>query len=132
MSRQQVIAFRGNVQVQQVTSGPLNLTLIGEPNDGSQEITYLAFANATELGLPQSLDDASVDRLGAQSYHITAADGEWTFDAQSMHLHRDVSREFYTVVPPRPAPWSKRLFWRAVLGIAATSFGRAWLARRSR
>jgi hypothetical protein len=130
VSRQQVIAFRGTVQVWRDAAGPLNLTIVGQPNDGSAETTYLGFAQATELELPPLLDKVAVDRLGAQSYHITASSGEWTLDAKSMHLHRDVTGAFYAVVPPRAAPLIKRVFWRLVLAIAATSLGRALLARR--
>lgn len=130
MSRQQVIAYRGAVQIRRDTVGPLNLTLIGKADDGTGETTYLAFANATPLDMPAYVQDVVVHRIGAQSYHVITPNAQWTLDARSMHLHRDVAAGFYEAVPPRGAPLWKRLFWRVVLWLAATSVGRVLLARR--
>jgi len=45
------------------------------------------------------------------------------------HIHREVAGAFYKALPPRPVPLRKRLFWRVMLGLAATSAGR-WLLLR--
>jgi hypothetical protein len=44
-----------------------------------------------------------------------------------VHLHRDLAAQFYRAIPPRPAPWAKRVFWRLVLGLAASRAGLALL-----
>lgn len=50
--------------------------------------------------------------------------------AASDRGHRDVTAEFYRAVPPRAVPWRKRLFWRAVLALAATPVATLILRRR--
>ena len=50
--------------------------------------------------------------------------------AGSDSRHRDVGVQFYRAVPPRPVPWRKRLFWRALLAFAATPVAALLLRRR--
>jgi hypothetical protein len=44
-----------------------------------------------------------------------------------VHLHREIAPQFYRAIPPRPAPWAKRVFWRMVLALAASRAGLALL-----
>ena len=44
-----------------------------------------------------------------------------------MHLHREVSATFYRAIAPRLVPWSKKLFWRMVLSMVASRFGKSVL-----
>ena len=57
---------------------------------------------------------------------------EWRVRCNTWQLHRDVGAAFYRAVPPRPTPWSRRLPWRVLLGIAATAPGRWLLAKRAK
>ncbi len=45
-------------------------------------------------------------------------------------VHEDVRAVIEAVIPPRPVPWRKRLFWAVVLRILRSPRGRAWLATR--
>jgi len=47
-------------------------------------------------------------------------------------VHEDVGTAIYAVIPPRPVPLGKRLFWRLVLRLLRSPRGRAWLAARYR
>jgi len=40
-----------------------------------------------------------------------------------VHLHREVAAQFYHAIPPRRAPWAKRMFWRTVLALGASRMG---------
>jgi hypothetical protein len=44
-----------------------------------------------------------------------------------VHLHREVSATFYRAIEPRTVPWGKKLFWRIVLSMAASRFGKSLL-----
>jgi hypothetical protein len=73
------------------------------------------------------LEDAVVEHGGGQQYGIRCVTGEWLVEATAVHLHREIAAAFYRAIPPRPAPWRKRLFWRAVLALAANRPGLAAL-----
>jgi len=92
----------------------------------------LSFAGAAPADLPQTLDNATVARVGEKTYCIASGEHSWTLTARAAHLHREVAREFYQAVPAQPIRWTQRLFWRIVLALAATSAGRRLLAARSR
>jgi hypothetical protein len=77
--------------------------------------------------MPDVLEDPIVDRVDERRYRIASAPREWILEASAIHLHREISTTFYRAVPPRAAPWSKRLFWRVVLGLAASSWGKRLL-----
>lgn len=53
----------------------------------------------------------------------------WMTDRAPLH-HEDVGTAIQAVIPPRPVPFGKRLFWRLVLWALQTSVGRNWIARR--
>lgn len=126
-----VAEFSGRVECRRA-AGPLGLTLIGRAADRPEETLYAGFVTKPSDGLPDVLDDVRVHSQGRQRYRISSSRGAWDISATGLHLHRDVTAEFYKAVPPRVAPLRKRLFWRAVLALAATPLGRRLLARRKR
>jgi hypothetical protein len=91
------------------------------------EPTALAFNTATPTELPARLVDAVVEQLAAGEYRIESDAREWRIQASAVHLHRDVGTPFYQAIPPRAAPWTKRIFWRLVLSLAGSRAGLATL-----
>jgi hypothetical protein len=87
----------------------------------------LAFAAVAPPGLPEALEDATVEQLDDGRYRIWSGKREWIVPARSVHLHREVSTTFYRAIAPRLVPWNKRLFWRIVLSIAASRVGKTLL-----
>lgn len=131
MSAQPVIAYRGKVELRLNAASPLGVKLVGRSAD-TNETACLSFVGAPPPNLPSELHDPTVHRIDAASYRLAAGERAWTIPATGIHLHRDVSEVFYRAVPPRPVPLSKRIFWRVIVGLAATPLGRALLARRGR
>lgn len=115
-------AFRGPVSCRP-QPGPLGLALTGATAAHPQQPTTLQFAASAPAQLPGALEDARVEDLGGGRYRIRSAQGEWLLSAPAVHLHRDVARQFYRAIPPRPVPAGKRLFWRLVLALAASRAG---------
>ena len=93
----------------------------------AEEPTALAFSAMAPADLPVTLEDAVVDHLGGAQYRIGAGQREWLIASPAVHLHRDIATQFYRAIPPRPAPWAKRVFWRVVLLLAASRTGLALL-----
>jgi len=122
-----IVAFRGGVGCRRDSNGPLGLTLLGWSSDHPDEKVALAFSGRAPDTLPEVLEDAIVDRIGEGTYRIASTPREWLVEARAVHLHREVSAPFYRAIPPRAAPWSKRLFWRVVLGMAAHKWGKRLL-----
>ena len=123
---QEVVQFSGKIECRRDGCGPLGLILRGHTTHRPDELAQLSFAGAAPEDFPQTLDDATVTRSGAESYRITSGTRSWTLNARAAHLHREVAHEFYRAVPLPRARWTQRLFWRIVLALAATSAGR-WL-----
>jgi hypothetical protein len=121
-----LVSFRGAVRCARAR-GPLGVTLSGETPERPGEPTALAFSAAAPPGLPESLDDAVVERLGADQYRISSPPREWLIAAPAVHLHREIAAQFYRVIPPRPVPLPKRWLWRVVLALAASRAGLAAL-----
>jgi hypothetical protein len=121
-----IVRFRGGVSCRR-DEGPLGLTLIGRTTDRPDEIATLAFTAAAPPGLPEALEDATVEQVGAGRYRIWSGKREWILSARSAHLHREVSTTFYRAISPRLVPWNKRLFWRVVLAMASSRAGRRLL-----
>jgi hypothetical protein len=121
-----IVRFRGGVSCRR-DDGPLGLILIGRTTDRPDETATLAFAASVPAGLPEGLEDATVEQLDAGRYRIWTGRREWIFPARSAHLHREVSATFYRAITPRLVPWSKRLFWRVVLGLASNRLGKRLL-----
>jgi hypothetical protein len=82
--------------------------------------------------LPASLADVIVEASAAPEVLLHSGAQVWRLRCSTWQLHRDVGATFYAAIPPRPTPWSRRLGWRVLLGIAGTAPGRWLLARRSR
>jgi len=123
---QRIVRFRGGVSCRR-DEGPFGLTLIGCTTDRPDELATLAFSGTAPAKLPEALEDATVEQLSGGQYRICSGQREWIIPARSVHLHREVSATFYRAVAPRPPPWSKRLFWRIVLALAASSTGKRLL-----
>jgi hypothetical protein len=127
-----VLAFDGPVQVRSDLSGPLGFTLTGRGAGENSEMTELAFVCRAPEDVPLLLENVAVHRLGVTQFQLYGSGQEWTFEAAGVHIHRDVTDVFYKAVPPREAPLKKRVFWRVVLSLAPTAFGRALLSRFKR
>jgi hypothetical protein len=121
-----IARFRGGVSCRR-DDGPLGLTLVGRTIDRADEVATLAFAAEAPEGLPEALEDATVEQIDVSQYRIWSGKREWVFPARSMHLHREVSTTFYRAIAPRLVPWNKRLFWRVVLAMAASRIGKSLL-----
>lgn len=121
-----IVRFRGGVSCRR-DDGPLGLTLIGRTTDRLDEIATLAFAAGAPAGLPEALEDATVEQVDSGRYRIWSGRREWIFPARSIHLHREVSTTFYRAIAPRLVPWSKRLFWSLVLAMASSRVGKQLL-----
>jgi hypothetical protein len=105
----------------------LGLTLIGWTLDHPEEKVALAFSGHAPEGLPEVLEDPTVDQLGDGRYRISSAPREWLVEARAVHVHREIANVFYRAIPPRAVPWGKRLFWHVVLGMAANRWGKRLL-----
>jgi hypothetical protein len=119
-------AFRGPVTCTRAAGVP-ELTLSGNSAQAPGGETTLAFSAAELPDLPGTLHDAVVERLDGGQYRIVSAPREWLISASAAHLHRDIAADFYRAIPPRPAPWKRRLFLRVVLALAASRAGLAAL-----
>lgn len=51
-------------------------------------------------------------------------------DPPRVFVHEDVATAVEAVVPPRPVPWSRRLFWQLVFVLMRHRPTRDWLLRR--
>jgi len=115
-------SFSGAVTCTRAAGVP-ELTLRGVSAGPAAAPTALAFSAAVSSELPERLQDAIIERVGSGQYRIRSAERAWLISAGAAHLHRDVGAQFYRAIPPRPVPLSKRVFWRAVLGLAASRAG---------
>jgi hypothetical protein len=128
-----VLRFAGPVKA---APGPGRggITLLGqlaEP-DGTSTPAQLSLICEQVPSLPDELNDVIFEALTAPQIALRDGAREWRIDCVTWQLHRDVGAMFYAAVPPRVAPWTRRLAWRALLGTAATAPGQWLLARRSR
>jgi hypothetical protein len=122
-----VAAFRGVVRCRRDSAGPLEITLEGRAADAAGEPLSVAFSGATDPGLPDTFEEVMVERVGPTRYRIAAGARDWLMEAAAVHLHRDVARAFYQALPPRPAPFGRRLVFRLALGLARSRIGLAVL-----
>lgn len=141
-----VIAFSGAVRCRR-EDGTLGLILEGRTADAPHQEVSLVFSLGAGVPprLPEILHELVVEQMPGHDSYIEAgngeagprrelkgfrlhsAEGEWVFRALAYHLHREVSESFYRAIPPRSAPWSKVLFWRIVLALAARPAGKRLL-----
>ena len=118
--------FRGPVSCRRAC-GPLALTLAGFTAERPGEPTTLTFGAPPPQDFPDALEDALIECLAPGEYRVTGAAGAWRIAASAVHVHTEVGAAFYRAVPPRPVPWGRRVFWRAVLALAASRAGLAAL-----
>jgi hypothetical protein len=119
-----VVTFRGGVSCRRDSNGPLGLTLIGWTADHPDERATVAFSGRAPDTLPEVLEDPTVYRVDDRRYRITSSPREWIVEATAVHVHREIATSFYRAIPPRAAPWGRRLFWRLLLAMAANPCGK--------
>jgi hypothetical protein len=122
-----LVTFREGVSCRREPEGPLGLTLFGRTQDHPDERASVAFTGTAPEGLPEALEDATVEQLDSKTYRIVCVGREWLVSATAAHVHREVATAFYRVVTPRPPSWSRRVFWRVVLSLARNPTGRRLL-----
>ena len=105
--------------------GPLGLTLIGWTSDHPDERVSLAFSGRAPGNAARGAgrSDRGSYSMGGR-YRIASAPREWIVEATAIHLHREIATAFYRAIPPRPAPWSRRLFLRVLLAWWRTRWGK--------
>jgi hypothetical protein len=113
-------------------AAPLALTLSGQIHGTPPGPGTVAFNGTAPADLPDTLSDVRIEPLSATHYRLTAGTREWLIGAASIHVHRDVGKAFYRAIPPRPAPWRRRIFFRIVLWLAASHRGMSLLRRLRR
>ena len=118
--------FRGAVRCRHAGHAP-QLTLSGNAAEAPGGEMTVAFSMLAPDDCPDTLAEVVVEQLGGARYRIRSGSQEWPINAAAVHLHREVAAEFYRALPPRPAPWVKRAFWRIVLALAASRAGLAAL-----
>ena len=118
--------FRGSVSCTRAALAP-QLTLSGSTAESPGEETALGFSATAPPDCPATLQDVRVEHLGGTQYRISSGARAWLIESRAVHLHREVAGRFYRAIPPRPAPWRKRVFWRLVLMLAASRAGLAAL-----
>ena len=119
---ERLASFRGAVRCARAHAVP-GLTLSGNTAEAPAEPTTLAFSGSAPADLPETLMDAVVEHLGGAQYRIGEGTRSWLVTASAVHLHREIAAQFYRAIPPRAAPWAKRMFWRAVLALSASRAG---------
>jgi hypothetical protein len=118
--------FRGTVRCEYSVQAR-TLTLSGTDAASPGEATALTFSAAAPTDCSGTLEDALVEHVEGAHYRIRSGTREWPIQAGAAHVHRDIAAAFYRAIPPRPAPWRKRLFWAVVLALAASRPGLAAL-----
>lgn len=127
-SSELVLSFTGAVRCERSTS-PLGLALIGPIDHG--QWAHLALQGRAPEDLPPRVENLLVYRTPSGSYRLVSGDRSWSLTASALFLHRDVGAAFYRAIPPRPASFTRRMLWHALLLVAASAPGRRWLERRS-
>jgi hypothetical protein len=128
-----IVAFRGGVSCRRDSDGPLGLTFIGWTVDHPDERAVVTFSGRAPDNLPDVLEDPTIYRVDERCYRIWSAPREWLVEATAVHVHREIATSFYRAIPPRTAPWTKRLFFRLLLAMMSSSWGkRLLLALRGR
>ena len=118
-------AFRGAVACRR-TAGALILS--GYAADSTTDRLILTLVSSSIPDIPDSLTAVILTAAGDGRYRIASESWELVVEATSLHVHRDVGTVFYRAVPPRPVPFTKRLFWLAVLWLAGTRTGKRALS----
>lgn len=124
---EEVVRFTGPVTCLLDDTGPLGLTMVGRAGDASVQVSLQCSA---PRDFPSRLESAAVLRLGADRVRVTSAGLQRELVARRTFVHRNASAALQRALPPRSAPLGKRLFWRAVLLLAATPAARLLFALR--
>jgi hypothetical protein len=124
-----LMRFSGVVECRISRAGPLGLTLLGRDRDEPVQIAFVCTAPAA---FPEQLESAVVMRDGPGTFRIVAGATDRRLEAAGVFAHRDVARVLERAVPPRPPSLARRIFWRAVLALAASPIGRSVLLARRR
>jgi hypothetical protein len=127
----ELAGFRGKVRCLRSQSEPA-LTLSGASASPPGEPFLLGFSGSAPEDLPDTLEDVRIEQLQEGSYRIVSGQRAWVIEARALHLHRDVGAAFYRALPPRRAPWHRRLFFWVVLQLARSHRGMAALRRLRR
>ena len=122
--------FIGPVSCARVADIP-GLTLTGRTTESPDEDIAVAFSAPAPADFPATLPDAVVERVGATQWRISSAARAWLVTG-AVQMHEEIAAQFYRAIPPRPAPWTKRLMWRLVLALAASPAGIRLLQRLGR
>jgi len=121
-----LIAFAGAVSCAPRSAAP-GLTLTGVSASHPQQPVQLAFSAAAPAGLPATLEEVVVEALPGGGYRVASGARSWSLGPGAVHLHRDVGAAFYRALPPRAAPWRRRLLWGVALRFAGNRAGLALL-----
>ena len=128
-----ILRFVGSVRW---VPGPARggITLLGQlaEADGTASAAQLSLICEQLPELPAVLNDVTFEALATPQIVLRSGPREWRIGCVTWQLHRDAGAAFYAAIPPRVAPWTRRLAWRVLLGTAATAPGQWLLARRSR
>jgi len=108
-------------------AGAPGVTLGGRSACHPQQPVQLAFSAAAPPDLPAQLADVAVEALPGGIYRVASGARSWSLGPGTVHLHRDVGAAFYRALPPRAAPWPRRLLWGAALRLAGHRLGLALL-----
>jgi hypothetical protein len=117
--------FLGPVSCTRAAGIP-GLTLTGRTTESPDEDTAVAFSAPAPADLPETLPDVVVERVSETQWRISSAARVWLVSG-AVQVHAEIAAQFYRAIPPRPAPWIKRLMWRLVLALAASRAGIALL-----
>lgn len=134
-----VVAFSGPVRCMR-DDVPRAVTLGGstaQPSGAEVTLTFSFAPHQSPPRIPDALYDVLVDEVpagdAASRFRLCSGQDQWEFPALACHLHREVAKSFYRAIPQRAAPWSRRMFWRLMLALAARPLGkRMLLALRGR
>ena len=124
-----LIRFSGAVECRIDRAGPLGLTLLGRDRD---EPVQIAFVCTAPPAFPDRLESAVISRHGPGTFRIVAGGTQRELEAAGVFVHRDVARVLERAVPPPRPSLVRRVFWRAVLALAASPIGRSVLLARRR
>ncbi len=121
-NRQHIVAQFTGAVICTCTAGAA-LTLSGAALDAPAQRLLLTFTGVASGDLPATVTDARVTAVDGQTYRLESGLEHWRIRARALHVHRDVQADFFRAVPPRRVPPGKRLFWRALLWLAARRSG---------
>jgi len=111
--------------------GPAWCRLVGRSRDDRSLLLDFAGGHA-EPPLPPRLEAVRIepDPSDPARWQLSSAGGRYEISAARLFVHEDVAARAVIVIPPRPVPRAKRMFWRLVFVLLATPLGRRWLERR--